>query len=242
MRGKKKIYLLLVAIPVVLLVSVSLSFKLVVYVYPEGMSAYSSRYSCPRFLNSGYFVVSRSDESVSLIERIKTPSIYIYTPYAELPDGSRGAKYTLLHDGESTEIDIDYKELYSAFLSSLSEERIAFAFLSSDEENSSLYDELFAEYPTLSKLEYEGRVSVVNSFSLIKDADDMWAVIITDPLTSSALYRNTQSRVVMAESDAVAAVSLGSVISLSFDWGRIIRNVMRHGDISLYYTFSVLHQ
>lgn len=84
-------------------------------------------------------------------------------------------------------------------------------------------------------------MSVVNSDSLIAQADEMWAVIITDASTQSSLYRKTKARIVMEESDAVSAVSLESVISLSFDWKRIIRDVMSGDDISPYYTFSIIH-
>ncbi len=241
MSGKKKIGLALTGLLIVLFISLFLSFKVVVYVYPEGMSDYSSRYYKPRFFNLGYFLISRSDEEVSLFERIKKPSIYIYTPYCTFEEGKKTAKYTAVYEGGKTELDIDYLELYSSFLSAFEEEKIAFLFDSTDEENSSFYDKLVALYPELGKLEYEGRVSVVNSESLIASSDNMWGVIVTDPISSSSLYRNTISRVVMVESDAVAAVSLESVISLSFDWGRIIRGYLSSGEISPYYTFSVIH-
>ncbi len=241
MSGKKKLYLALTVALVVLLFSLFLSFKLVVYVYPAGMSDYSSRYTKPDFFNFGYMLISRSDDSLSFLEKIKKPSLYIYTPYSLLPGEGRTTKYIIVIDGEKTELDIDYRELYSSFLSSFGEEKIAFAFESTDEENSSLYDELFSLYPSLSKLEYEGRVSVVNSERVIGESESAWGIIITSPLTSSSLYRNTHSRVVMVESDAVGAVSLESVISLSFDWGTIIREALRGDDISPYYTFSVIH-
>ncbi len=239
MSGKKKLSLVVLALLIVLLLFLFLSFKLVVYVYPEGMGNYSSRYSHPSFHNPGYILLSRSDEKPSLLERIKKPTIYIYTPFAQLDDGVRTPKYVVLHDGEEKALEINYKELYSSFLEKYPDKKIALCFESS--EGSSLYEELSSLYPNLEKIEYDGRVSVVNSESLIAQADEMWAVIITDPLTSSSLYRNTKARVVMVESDAVSAVSLESVISLSFDWKRIIRDVLKGDDISPYYTFSVIH-
>ena len=241
MSGKKKLSLVVSAFLIVLLLFLFLSFKLVVFVYPEGMSDYSSRYSHPSFLNPGYLLVSRSDEKPSLLERIKKPAVYIYTPYSSLDDDTRSSKYVVIHDGEKKTIEIDYKELYSTFLSQYPERKIALSYESSSEEDSSLYEELKLLYPSLEKIEYDGRVSVVNSESLIAKADDMWAVIISDAITSSSLYRNTKARVVMIESDAVSSLSLESVISLSLDWAGIIRDVLSGDDISPYYTFSVLH-
>ncbi len=239
MSGKKKLSLVVSSLLIVLLLFLFLSFKLVVYVYPEGMGNYSSRYPRPLFLNPGYILISRSDEKLSILERIKKPAIYIYTPFAQLDDGGRSSKYVVIHDGEKKTLEIDYKELYSSFLNQYPEKRIALCIESS--EDSSLYDELSSLYPNLEKIEYDGRVSVVNSDSLIAQADEMWAVIITDASTQSSLYRNTKARIVMVESDAVSALSLESVISLSFDWKRIIRDVMSGDDISPYYTFSIIH-
>ena len=96
---------------------------------------------------------------------------------------------------------------------------------------------LSADYPTLSALTYRGRVSVVNVDNLLSAAESYYALIVSDPLSSSLLYRRTGSRIVMDERDAVGAVSLESVISVHYDWDRMIRS-----GFTPYYTFSVLHQ
>lgn len=236
MSKTKRIILILAFISAVALLCVFFSFRLVVYVTPSKMDELSSRWSHPGFLNRGYFCVSRSDTSVSFLERIKKVDIYIYTPYSIVDDGERALFYTVIRDGERVELDFSEKDMYSSFLSSFPALPSAVVYEETGE-GVALYDSLREDYPLLSSLTYQGRVSVVNVDSLLSASESFYALIITDPTSSSLLYRRTGARIVMDERDAVGAVSLSSVVSVHYDWDRMIRY-----DFTPYYTYSVLHQ
>ena len=240
---KKKSLIVIAAVIVVLasLAAVFLSFRLVVYVYPSAFDDYSSRYTHPSFFNPGYFLVARSDSEVSFLERIKKCSLYIYTPYSQSETGEHYAFYTMVKDGEEIRLDYSREEMYSSFLEVFGDEYVAFAYDDESGEDELLFSSLSSEYPSLGSITYSGRVSVVNEEKLIRESDEYYAVIIPDPLTSSSLYRNTISRVVMDERYAVAAVSVGSVISLHYDWVRMISEALFSPSVTSYYTFSVLH-
>lgn len=230
---------------IILLVSaISLFFfyPLVVYVYPSGMSKYSSRYSRPFFISDGYLLLSRSDEKISFFERIKKPVLYIYTPYAATDEGTHASSYTLYVDGEMIEMENDEEKSYRTFLDSFPRETIGFAYSEDNEREGELFYSLKNDYPSLEELSYTGRVSVVNVDSLKEKSGGYWGIIITSPDTSTELYRSSSSRIIMSEMDAVASLSLESVISIHYDWNKIIRKYLSDGEISTYYTFSVLHK
>ncbi len=240
---KKKSLLVSAAVIAVLAASLAvfLSFRLVVYVYPSEMEEYSSRYSRPSFFNAGFFVVSRSDGEVSMLEKMKKCPLYIYTPYSKSETGEHYAFYTMVKDGEEIETGFSRDEMYSSFLTAFGDEYVAFVYDDMSVENALLFSSLSGRYPSLGSITYTERVSVVNEEKLTEESDAFYAVIITDPLSSSSLYRNTTSRVVMDERYAVGAVSLESVISLHYDWSRMIREALFSSSVTSYYTFSVLH-
>lgn len=232
------------AILILFLASASLFFffPLVVYVYPEGMSAYESRYSHPFFISDGYLLLSRSDGKESVIEKIKKPSLYIYTPFASSPDGKHYQDYTILKDDEEITLEEKAEEMMRSFLSDFPSKSIGFSYNGSDSTLSSLYETLHKDYPLLVDLGYKERVSVVNKDELIEKSNTLWGIIITSPEDEKELYRSTEARVIMKEVDAVAAVSLGSVVSIHYDWNRIIKNILDNGGSASYYTFSTLHK
>jgi len=236
MSKTKRITVITAFILIPALLCVFFSFRLVVYVTPSEMEAVSSRWSHPHFINAGYFCLSRSDSNLSFLERIKKVDIYIYTPYSVTGDGERVLFYTVFRNGEKVDLGFSEEEMYASFLSSFPTSLTAFLY----EEGGgyeALYNSLSADYPTLSALTYRGRVSVVNVDNLLSAAESYYALIVSDPLSSSLLYRRTGARIVMDERDAVGAVSLESVISVHYDWDRMIRS-----GFTPYYTFSVLHQ
>lgn len=241
MTGKKLILSLLLVVLVTLAV-IFFTFDLVVYVYPSEMGDFSSRYSHPGFLNWGYLLVSHSDDSVSFLERIKKPTVYIYAPYSLLEDGSRNSSYTLLHYGEKDSLPLSDAGMVATILSLFSSERMALCYEESDRDGESLFTLLNGKYPLLETVTYPERVSVVNVESLRAVADGFYGVVYLDPLSSSELYRTSSSLVIMTESDAIAAVSLESVISLHYDWNAIIKSVLSGDGVTPYCTFSVLHQ
>lgn len=236
MSKTKRVILISAFLLITALLCVFFSFRLVVYVTPSSIEEISSRWSHPRFLNAGYFCVSRSDDSMSLMERIKTADTYIYTPYSLTGEGERTLFYTVFRDGEKVDLAFSEEDMYALFLSSFPASLTALVYEESGEYDA-LYDALSSDYPSLTALTYQGRVSVVNIDSLVSSSESCYALIITDPLSSQLLYRRTGARIVMDERDAVGAVSLESVISLHYDWDRMIRS-----DFTPYYTFSVLHQ
>lgn len=238
---KKKSLIALIAVSAILIVLavIFLSSRLVVYVYPSEMEDFSSRFFRPSFFNAGYLLVARNDSEVSLLEKIKKCSLYIYTPYSRADDGKRYSSYTMVKDGEMIVPDYSREEMYSSFISLFSDSALVYDDCSS--ENVSLYSSLNAEYPSLGRITYSERVSVVNEERLTAESDGYYALIITDPLSSESLYRNTSSRVAADEMNAVALVSLDGVISLHYDWDPMIREVLSSDSVTSYYAFSVLH-
>lgn len=236
MPKTKRIILIAAFLLIAALLCVFFSFRLVVYVTPSAAASVSSRWSHPSFINAGYFCVSRSDDSLSFMERIRKADIYIYTPYSVTGDGERVLFYTVFRNGEKVDLGFSGEDMYASFLSAFPTSLTAFVYEEGGE-YSALYDSLSGDYPTLSALTYQGRISVVNIDNLVSAAESYYALIITDPLSSSLLYRRTGARIVMDERDAVGAVSLESVISVHYDWDRMIRS-----GFTPYYTFSVLHQ
>lgn len=236
MSKTKKIILIALAVLAAALVTVFFSFGLVVYVTPSSLSEIEGRWSHPGFLNPGYFCIERTDDSLSLLERIKGADTYIYAPYSLLDDGTRCTFYTVVKDGEKVDLGFSEEEMYSSFLSSFSDKLTALVY---EEESryAGIFSSLCDDHAALGCITYTSRVSVVNEEKLTASADTYWAVIITDPLSSSLLYRGTKARVVMDERDAVSAVSLDTVISLHYDWARMIAS-----DFTPYYTYSVLHK
>ena len=236
MSKTKKIILIALIVLAAALVTVFFTFDLVVFVTPYDLSEIRGRWSHPGFLNAGWFCIERTDASPSLIERIRGADTYIYTPYSLLDDGTRCTFYTVVKDGEKIDLAFSEEDMYSSFLSSFPDNLIAIVY-----EESSRYADIFSslsgDYVSLGSITYTSRVSVVNEEKLTASSDTYWALIITDPVSSSSLYRKTGARVVMDERDAVAAVSLGSVISLHYDWKRMVRS-----DFTPYYTYSVLHK
>ncbi len=236
MKGWKLVLLLLLALLIAAGV-VFFSFDLVVYVYPAEMSAFSSRFSHPSFLSRGYFLLARDDTSVSVLERIKKPSLYIYMPYALRETGERSASYYIA----DAELVVSPFSMISSFLHSFSDERIALLYNDESSEESELYADLSQDFPSLEGVSYSGRISVVNIDSINSRIEGTYGVIYLDPLSSSELYRTSSSRIVMCEMDAVAALSLESVISLHYDWDVMIRSYLSGEIVTPYYTFSVLH-
>ncbi len=236
MSKTKKIILITLIVLAAALAAVFFTFDLVVFVTPSELEALSGRWSHPLFFNRGWFCIERSDSSPSLLERIRGADTYIYTPYSLLDDGTRCTFYTVVKDGERIDLGFSEEEMYSSFLSSFPDKLIALVY----EENSpygEMFSSLSSEHAALGAVTYTSRVSVVNEEKLISSADTYWAVIITEPVSSSSLYRKTGARVVMDERDAVGAVSLDGVISLHYDWKRMIES-----DFTPYYTYSVLHE
>lgn len=236
MPKTKRIILIAAFLLIAALLCVFFSFRLVVYVTPSATASVSSRWSHPGFINAGYFCLSRSDDSLTLMERIRKADTYIYTPYSVTGEGERVLFYTVFSDGERVDLGFSEEDLYASFLSSFPGSVTALVY----EEGGgydSLYNSLCNDYPSLSALTYPGRVSVVNVDNLVSASESCYALIITDPLSSQLLYRRTGARIVMDERDAVGAVSLESVISVHYDWDRMIRS-----GFTPYYTFSVLHQ
>lgn len=236
MLKTKRIILIAAFLLIAALLCVFFSFRLVVYVTPSAEASVSSRWSHPGFINAGYFCVTRSDDSLSVMERIRKADIYIYTPYSVTGEGERVLFYTVFRNGEKVDLGFSGEDMYASFLSAFPTSLTAFVYEEGGRYDS-LYNSLCDDYPSLSALTYRGRVSVVNVDNLVSAAESYYALIITDPLSSSLLYRRTGARIVMDERDAVGAVSLGSVISLHYDWDRMIRS-----GFTPYYTFSVLHQ
>lgn len=218
------------------------SFDLVVYVYPEEFVSYESRLSRPHFINFGYILVSRTENSLTLIEKIKKPSLYIYTPYSNY-DGDRLSFYALLDaDGDRIELSYSESEMYSSFLSLFPDRIIGFCHNEYNSHYWDLYYSLKNDYPNLVDLAYTERISVVNVESLLERSSNSWGIIVTEPSSSSSLYRETDARVIMDERDAAFSVSLDSVISLHYDWNRMIREYLKSGETTSYYTFSVIHK
>lgn len=238
----KKLLLSSLLLTLAVLAVIFFTFDLVVYVYPSQMESFSSRYSHPGFFNWGYFLVSHSDDSQSFIERIKKPSLYIYAPYSLLDDGSRDSSYTITNNGWTEKLPLSSSNMVATILSLFSSEKMALCYEERSEEGSLLYSSLKERYPMLESITYPERVSVVNVESLTKTADTFYGVVYLNPLSSYELYRSSSSLVIMTESDAIAAVSLESVISLHYDWNAIIRSVLWGDGVAPYCTFSVLHQ
>lgn len=242
MNKSKRIVLFTALALMLAAVVLFLSFDLVVYVYPEEFREYESRFSRPQFFNRGYFLISRSDTSPSFIEKIKNPSLYIYTPYSSL-DGSRISFYTVVdRNGERLSLSFSEEEMYDSFLSSFSDEMIGFAYNDGDSSMEETYLSLESRHQNITSLSYADRVSVVNVDKLNAESSSLWGIIIIDPSSSASLYRKTEARIIMDERDAVFALSLDSVISLHYDWSEMIRNYLKSGESASYYTFSVLHK
>lgn len=236
MSKAKKIMLIILSVLVAALAFLFFSFDLVVYVTPSALNGINDRWSHPGFLNAGFFCIERNDDSFSILERIKGADTYIYTPYSLFDDGTRCTFYTVVRNGERIELSFSYEEMYSSFLSSFPGRLIALVY-EEDSQYEDVFSSLSSSHASLGCVTYTGRVSVVNSEMLTAESDSYWAVIVTSPVTSSSLYRKTAARVVMDERDAVSAVSLESVISLHYDWARMLRS-----DFTPYYTYSVLHE
>ncbi len=219
-----------------------LSAHLVVYVYPEEAGVYAARLSRPGFFNRGYLLVSRSDGRKTLMEALKKPDIVIYAPYAEREGGERSGGYFLEADGREYEVENSLYGLSSAFLSSLEGKDAALLHSYADDSSSLLFSSLHEAFPFLSEVCYIDRVSLVNMDEIAGKTENMYAVIVLHPEETAEFYRSGKNRIVMAETDAAAAVSLGSVISLHHDWDSIIRTFLTDGEVTPYYTFSVLHQ
>lgn len=238
----KKTVIIAAIILIISALSLFFFYPLVVYVYPSGMSKYSTRYSRPSFISDGYLLFSRSDSSVSFLERIKKTVLYIYAPYALDGEGGRSGVYTLEVEGRKIEMESDEEKSYRSFLDSFPDKTTALAYNENDTSMKDLYNCLSEDYPSLESLGYNERVSVVNNESLREKSSSCWGIIITSPETSSELYRTTSARIIMSEMDAVSALSLESVISIHYDWNEIIRGYLSKGEITPYYTFSVLHK
>jgi len=110
-----------------------------------------------------------------------------------------------------------------------------------DEEVFATLSSLISEYQNLDKLTYSNRVSVVNKDEIVNSLDKYYGVLALTPESSREALRSTKSKIVLNEIYGASFVSLDSLISLHYDWKKIISEYLKGGSISFYYTFSVLH-
>lgn len=240
---KRRLFLLIsIFVLMVVLLSIFFSFCLVVFVYPESFGEYYSRFNHPQTINSGYISIVRRGEERSLLEKIKGVDLYVYAPLSTLSD-EIVTSYFLINNKEGSAIKVEKKplEMWSSILSSFPDRAFVALYQKEDDESSSLLETLTSEFPNLDTLSYSDRVSVVNKEEIVKTLDSYYGVLALTPESSRDALRSTKAKVVVDEIYAASLLSLDSLISLHYDWDRIIREYLRDGDISIYYTFSVIH-
>lgn len=242
MKKRKLFLLLLILALVIAIVAIFFSFRLVVFVYPTSLDEYYSRFYHPPLLNNGYFCVERKGERKSFLERIKTVDLYIYAPLSVLDDEAI-TPYFLIKDKEGITIEVEREDanMWKASLSSFPDRTFVALYEEEDENACATFSSLISEYPNLDQLTYSNRVSVVNKDEIVNGLDNYYGVLALTPESSREALRDTRAKIVLNEIYAASFVSLDSIISLHYDWEKIISEYLNGGNISFYYTFSVIH-
>ena len=242
MKKRKLFLVLLISALLVALVAIFFSFRLVVFVYPTSLDEYYSRFYHPPLLNNGYFCIERKGEGKSLSEKIKSVDLYIYAPLSVLDDGEV-TPYFLIKDNEGRVIGTEKEDpnMWKTILASFPNRTFIALYEEDDKEAFATLSSLISEYQNLDKLTYSNRVSVVNKDEIVNSLDKYYGVLALTPESSREALRSTKSKIVLNEIYGASFVSLDSLISLHYDWKKIISEYLKEGSISFYYTFSVLH-
>lgn len=242
MKKRKLFLLLLILALLIAIVAIFFSFRLVVFVYPDSLDEYYSRFYHPPFFNNGYLCVERKGEGKSFLEKIKTVDLYIYAPLSVFDNGDV-TPYFLIEDkeGRTTEAEREDANIWKAILSSFPDRTFVALYEEDSEGACATFSSLISEYPNLDQLTYSNRVSVVNKDEIVNGLDNYYGVLALTPESSRDALRSTKAKIVLNEIYAASFVSLDSIISLHYDWEKIISEYLKEGSISFYYTFSVLH-
>lgn len=242
MKKRRLFLLLLILTLLVAVVAIFFSFRLVVFVYPSSLDDYYSRFYHPQLLNKGYFCIERKDDKKSFLEKIKNVDLYIYAPLCMIDEDSITPYFSLKDkNGRVIEVEKEDQNMWKTILSSFPNRTFVALYEESNEEANSIVESLSYDYPNLEHLTYLDRVSVVNKDEIVNTLNSYYGVLALTPESSKDALRSTKAKVVLDEIYGASLVSLDSLISLHYDWEKIINEYLNGGDLSFYYTFSVLH-
>ena len=208
----------------------------VIYVEPDLPSLLSSRITRP----VSFFSCIVGKEG-GILSRFRTPSLVVTTM---LEGGKEYSSPRLIWGKSGGEGDYslpyDKYEMYSYFLKENENKTIGILYDSDDSDESRMALSLLEAYPSAVGVPYGGRVSVVNEDEVISSLDSLWGVLVLDPEKTSEAWSKTKAKVIMDSLSAASSVSLERVVSIGYDWKRILSLFFREGRVEVHYAFTVL--
>ncbi len=241
---KKKVLLYITIVVLILLFSLATLFcflPLVVFVLPPSPYSFSSTFPHPSFFNLGYICVTRNDGEKSILEKIKDPSLVVYSSLSEIDPSFPSIVWGTDKAKGDYYFQINQEEMYSSLISEFSSYPIAFLFEESDEESNEIFNKLSQKYSNIAPVTYSGRISIVNKDEIVKTLDSFYMTVVLTVNSSKEGWRETTSRIAMDMRYASSIVSKDRVISLTPNWDLLISDFLSGRlDIPIYYTFSVI--
>ncbi|MGN1164242.1 MAG: hypothetical protein ACI4S4_05465, partial [Candidatus Ornithospirochaeta sp.] len=207
----------------------------VLYVEPPLPSLLSSRLSKPQS-GVGYIVGKEG----GIMSRFRTPSLVVATPLG----GGEEYEALRLVWGEASDADftLPYSkvDMFSHFLGENEDKTIGILYDDDDGDERAMAESLLEKFPSAIGVPYSGRVSVVNEEEIVSLLDSLWGVVVLDAGKSRDAWTSTRAKVIMDNLSASSSVSLERVISIGYDWRRILSTFFREGRVVVDYTFTVL--
>lgn len=242
MKRKAFLYTSITVLVFLFLVAVLFcSLPLVVFVLPPSPSSFSSTFPHPSFINSSFICVTRSDGEKSILEKIKDPSLVIYSNLSKVDPSFPSIVWGTDKAKGDYYFQINQEEMYSFLVSEFSSYPIAFLFEESDEESNKLFARLSQKYSNIAPVTYSGRISIVNKEEIVKALDSFYMTVVLTVNSSKEGWRETTSRIAMDMRYASSVVSKDRVISLTPNWNSLISSFLKgESNIPIYYTFSVI--
>lgn len=181
------------------------------------------------------------DGEKSILEKIKNPSLVIYSNLSEVDPSFSSIVWGTDKAKGDYHFQINQEDMYSSLISEFSSYPIAFLFEESDEESNKLFAKLSQKYSNIAPVTYSGRISIVNKDEIVNTLDSFYMTVVLTVNSSKEGWRETKSRVAMDMRYASSIVSKNRIISLMPDWDSLISDfLLGKSDIPIYYTFSVI--
>lgn len=206
----------------------------VLYIEPDVPSLLARRLTKPSSCLS--YIVGKEG---GILSRFRSPSLVVASPLGG-GDAYDAPRLTWGKIGEEFCIPYSKADMYSFFISENGERAIGILFDSDDGDEMKVFESLSSSFPSLVGVPYSGRVSVVNSEEIVSSLDALWGVIVLDAEKTREAWTKTKAKVIMDNLSASSSVSLERVVSIDYDWKRIITTFFRDNRAEAYYTFTVL--